>query len=207
MEAFSYWKKLADVGIFQDGVFGTAWGDISTPFADGRVAMFCGGSYCKGVMLEGIRDPTTKADGWPVAFPEVTSSNRPWIASVGPGHLATMAKDSKHPYEAWAVLKTLLIYEDVLAEYAPIVIYYDSGLENETLLTKATNPEQVKACKEFEWSVWKAPTVLEIWEYPEVLDAATAVVVGIGTGAITAEEGMEEVQAVWNQVMARKSAR
>jgi ABC-type glycerol-3-phosphate transport system substrate-binding protein len=202
VEGFRYWKTLGDDGIFQEGAFAGQMGDCIKMYDGGTAAMIGQGSYAWNQNLAGIRDATSKADGWPMNWPDLTNSGRSWVPCLGVGWMTCLAKGSKHPAEAWETVKMLILNAEVYWSAIIFTPMYDSGVECENI-KKATNPEQVAAVKKFEYDAFHGQTVLEDWIYPEFASALYDAVGGIGTGAVSAEEAMEEVQAAFQRVTSR----
>ncbi len=203
VEGMDYWRKLTDDGILQDGVWGAAYGDVADPFFNVQAAMITFGSWAKGGMvLRGIRSEDIVCDALPMAFPDITSSDRAWKPGIACGHVFAIPKEAPHPFEAWDVMRTITLYGDPLANYPVLVPAYESDIVS-PVLEMATDMEQLDAVKEFELGAWKLDTILDEWWYPEVRDAACEVAAGVGTGAITADQAMQEVQAVFTRVVGK----
>ena len=201
--AMGYWKQFVDDGIFQDGVFGAGFADALGAFQEGKACMAVAGSWYKGSALSGIRPPETKGNILPMAFPDITNSGREWTPAISAGHVFAIASGTKSPEDAWAVMRSIIEYGDPLANYPVLVPVYASGIESQAL-QKADDPEQLQAVTAFELDAWQKKTLLDEWWYPEVRDAIAEAAVGIGTGQVSPEEAMQQVQTIADRVLSQQ---
>ncbi|MHB8624792.1 MAG: ABC transporter substrate-binding protein [Aggregatilineales bacterium] len=195
VNAMSFWKKLADDGVFQDGVFGASYTDAFNAFHSGQACMVVAGSWYAVYALKGIRTADIVGNILPGAFPDITNNSQPWTPNINASHVFTIAKNSKHPDEAWQFLRFIGANGDVLASYIALVPSYDSG-QSSVLLQQASDATQVKTVEDFTAAAWKLPTQLDEWYVPEIRDAIAQATAGVGTGQISAADAMQSVQDV-----------
>ena len=125
----------------------------------------------------------------PMQFPDLTNSGAAWMPAISSGHAFAINKDSPNIEAAWEVMKQIIRLGDPLANYPVLIPVYESDMES-PVLTRATDPEQLAAVREFELGAWEMPYFLDDWLYAEVRDAIAEAASGVATGQVSAEVAM-----------------
>lgn len=197
VEAFQWWKKYFDDGIFQDGALGMpAYNDAYTLFLDQEGAMIPFGSWQYNIW--NIAKDQAEAGNWGVMrMPDMNGDGKPAALWDTVGQVLCISKDSPNQEAAWKFIK--FFADDYAQEYLDTTLMDLPVKQGVTALGGdwPANAEEVIN----QYLAW-TPEVVDEREmaYPELTEGLGNVLSAVAEGTMTPEEAAQEMQTISDSI-------
>jgi raffinose/stachyose/melibiose transport system substrate-binding protein len=197
VEAFEWWKKYFDDGIFQDGALGMpAYNDAYTLFLDQEGAMIPFGSWQYNIW--NIAKDQAEAGNWGVMrMPDMNGDGQPAALWDTVGQVLCISKDCENKEAAWKFIK--FFADDYAQEYLDTTLM-DLPVKQGVTALGGDWPEN---CQEIigQYLGWANEAVDEReMAYPELTEGLGNVLAAIAEGTMTPEEAAQEMQEISDSI-------